>query len=187
MACSRNQRRIIVRDGGDEDNFNGGAEEASDFRLKKGGPMTQSELEEKIATLTVEHQFLMTRISVLERIGWRLRMALVILGVILLAGAVNHYLSRQVFSGRWWAVHDKQERITAWFDDQGLQLKDSHGAVRAKFGLVGSEESPMLQFFDRKNQVRAQLFLYVDGSGHLMLWDKDGKNYQYPPGAADQP
>jgi len=90
------------------------------------------------------------------------------------------------YDGRWWAIHDRDGHTTAWFDDQGLQLKDANGRVRAKFGLFPAG-SPYLQFFDEANHIRAQLFVYTDGSGYLMTWDKNGKGARFPPSESPMP
>lgn len=149
--------------------------------------MVPHDFQVQLATIAMENAALKERVAVLEQADRRKRWAG---GAVVLAFStvvLSQYFIRQTFSGRWWAIHDRQGHISAWFDDTGLQLKDAKGVVRAKLGLSIPGGAPILQFFDERNQVRAQLFQYTDGSAYLMLWDKDGKGVRYPPSATPMP
>ena len=149
--------------------------------------MVPHDFQVQLATNAMENAALKERVAVLEQADRRKRWAG---GAVVLAFStvvLSQYFIHQTFSGRWWAIHDRQGHISAWFDDTGLQLKDAKGVVRAKLGLSIPGGAPILQFFDERNQVRAQLFQYTDGSAYLMLWDKDGKGVRYPPSATPMP
>lgn len=149
--------------------------------------MVPHDFQEQLATIAMENAALKERVTVLEQADRRKRWAG---GAVVLAFStvvLSQYFIHQTFSGRWWAINDRQGHISAWFDDTGLQLKDAKGVVRAKLGLSIPGGAPILQFFDERNQVRAQLFQYTDGSAYLMLWDKDGKGVRYPPSATPMP
>ena len=111
------------------------------------------------------------------KIKW-MRISLIVIVLMFFAQAYRDY-SRKVFSGRWIAIKDGEEKLRGWLDEEGLELKDKTGIVRAKLGL-SQDGSPFLQFYDQKHQLRAHLFVYADGSGYLMLWDKDGKGIRVP-------
>lgn len=149
------------------------------------------DFQEQLATVAMENAALKERVAALEQAGdrnkrWsKARILGLVFMFVPLAG--SQYFLSQTFSGRWWSIHDRQDRISAWFDDTGLQLKDSKGTVRAKLGLSPGDGAPILQFFDERNQVRARLFQYTDGSAYLMLWDKDGKGVRYPPSTTPMP
>lgn len=155
--------------------------------LPKIDQMTTLELQGQIAAAEVANAALRERVAALEKAHRQQRLSIFTLFMILIGALLlSQSSSQQVFSGRWWAIHDKQKHITAWFDDDGLQLKDAKGTVRVKLGLSPSG-APTLQFFDEQSHVRAQLFQYTDGSAYLMLWDKDGKGVRYPPSATPMP
>lgn len=119
------------------------------------------------------------RLRSLEEANKRHRRATLILSLVVLGFAI-FALQSKTFSGRWLAIHDRQDHISAWWDDEGLELHDASGTVRAKLSLA-PDGSPYLQFFDRLHRLRSQLFLYTDGAGYLMLWDKNGKGTRFPP------
>lgn len=148
--------------------------------------MTSPGLQEQIIAAMQENASLKERMSILEKANRQQRRSRLILLFVFLGYIFSQYFQSQTFSGRWWAIHDRQDRISAWFDDNGLELKDAIGTVRARLGLL-TDGSPILQFFDKQSHVRAQLFQYTDGSGYLMLWDKDGKGVRYPPSATPLP
>ncbi len=150
--------------------------------------MVPHDFQEQLATIAMENAALKERVAVLEQADRRKRWPGVVAVVLVFSTVViTQYFIRQTFSGRWWAINDRQRHISAWFDDTGLQLKDAKGVVRAKLGLSIPGGEPILQFFDERNQVRTQLFQYTDGSAYLMLWDKDGKGVRYPPSATPMP
>lgn len=68
-----------------------------------------------------------------------------ILAVAFLISIVFTVVHTRTFSGRWMATHDKQDRISALWDDDGLELHDKTGTVRVKLGL-SLDGSPYLQF-----------------------------------------
>jgi len=152
--------------------------------------MVPHDFQEQLVTIAMENAALKERVVALEQADRRKRWSWsrsIIVVLALSTLALSQYFIRQTYSGRWWAINDRQGRISAWFDDTGLQLKDAKGVVRAKLGLSIPGGAPILQFFDERNQVRAQLFQYTDGSAYLMLWDKDGKGVRYPPSATPMP
>lgn len=142
-------------------------------------------LETKFAEISSEHAIVRQKMAALEKAGRAHRRATLILSGLLIFSVALGLLTSKTFSGRWLAVHDKQDHISAWWDDSGLELHDAGGVVRAKLGLL-PDGSPYLQFFDKHHRLRSQLFLY-DGNGYLMLWDKAGKGVRVPPGAAPSP
>ena len=148
--------------------------------------MVPHDFQEQLATIAMENAALKERLVALEQADRRKRWSGVVAVLVFSTIVISQYFIHQTFSGRWWEIHDRQNRMSAWFDDTGLKLKDVKGVVRAKLGL-SLDGAPILQFFDERNQVRAQLFQYTDGSAYLMLWDKDGKGVRYPPSATPMP
>lgn len=126
------------------------------------------------------------RVQTLEQANKGHRRATLILAIMFLMSIVFNVLQSKTFSGRWMAIHDKQDRISAWWDDGGLELHDKTGTVRAKLGLF-SDGSPYLQLYDGQHHLRSQLFLYGGDTGYLMLWDKHGKGTRFPPSKSPLP
>jgi hypothetical protein len=164
-----------------------------------------TELKQLIAATAAENMALKERVEVLEKKSRTGRYSLFILSLLFLFAVYMDTFFHTTFSGRWIAVHDREQHLRAWFDDEGLQLKDANGKERAKLGLSSNgapylhffdeqhhiraqlyvdQDHGGLQFFDEKPEVRAQLFMYPENggtSGYLMLHDKQGKGVRYPP------
>lgn len=144
-----------------------------------------AKLEKKLAEITAENIATREKLAALEKSNqghWRAM--LILLGLFVFYTVIG-LLSGKTFSGRWLAVHDRQDHIRAWWDDTGLELHDADGVVRAKLGLF-PDGAPYLQFFDQRHRLRSQLFLH-DDNGYLMLWDKNDKGVRVPPSAKPLP
>ena len=145
------------------------------------------ELKEKLALISAENNNIREQMSSLQTTvkGTRTSLfkILIFLSITILFWSI---IGKKTFSGRWFAVQDREEKIRGWWDEDGLELKDKIGVVRAKLGLF-PDGSPYVQLFDQKHQLRSQLFVYPDGSGYLMLWDKYGKGVRFPPSNAPLP
>ncbi len=137
------------------------------------------ELEKKIAILSADNISIREQLIALQAVNKRTRLAWIYFCLPLFF-CLFFAFPKKTFSGRWLAIHDEKENIRGWWDQDGFEIKDKGGIVRAKLSLF-SDGSPYLQFYDQKHHLRSQLFVYSDGSSYLMLWDKDGKGVRFPP------
>ena len=66
-------------------------------------------------------------------------------------------------------------RVWVGIDDEnnGLQIRDSQGAVRILVG-VNADERPWLTVFDDRQQIRLKIMLLPDGSPGLFMCQPDG-------------
>jgi hypothetical protein len=120
----------------------------------------------------------------LELARWSTMMGLVLLAISWLISAAVRNPGADV---RWLSVHDRDDRLRGWFDEEGVQLKDASGHARLKLGLY-PDGSPYLQFFDREQRLRSHLSMYPpDGSMRLWFADKEGKWVIYPPNPGPMP
>ena len=143
------------------------------------------EFENRLTTLVKENGDLKEKLILLNRRVNATRLSLLF---ILLMGFsyVFFQYTQKTFLVRWLAVNDKEGKMRGWWDQDGFEMTDKTGVVRAKLSL-SLDGSPYLQFYNQKHEVRTQLFVYPDGSGYLMLWDKDGKGVRYPPSNVPMP
>lgn len=88
-------------------------------------------------------------------------------------------------SVRWVGINDRDGKLAGWWDQDGLQIYDAKGDPRIKIGMVGDE--PSIQLFHTDKKMKAQAFVYPDGSGYVMAWDKNGKGERFPASKEPMP